>query len=343
MSNFADYDFAPVCDLISRAERILVAGHISPDGDCLGSALALAQGLKYLGKQPIVVFQDEAPKHLQFLPGADEIISPGELAELINKEPVMRLDLLILEDCATLDRTGDGWLNEYLAEAPLVILDHHALRDDIPAVSIIDAKLAATGELIYWLLQALQVPLTVDIARCLYTAICTDTGGFRFTNTRTHTFEIAAKLRAMGISLEEMRIQLFESRSFEHIKVLGAAMNNMEKSADNRLVWCWLDAETKRRLNAKPEDTDNIAGQTMLVEGVKVGVFFDERVRPDGTVVKVSFRGRNGYNVGALAAQFGGGGHHAASGATLNGDLAEVMPKVLAAAEELLAEMAKKA
>lgn len=334
MCSFSDYDFAPACELINGAEDILIAGHVSPDGDTLGSTLGLSLGLKRLGKRPRVVFQDDVPSHLRFLPGADGILKP----DAVDFTP----QLVILVDCAALYRTGDGWVEQYLPQTPLLILDHHALRDDIPAVSIIDGKLAATAELIYWLLQALEVPMELDIARCLYTALCTDTGGFRFTNTRTHTFEIAAKLRAQGVSLEEMRIQLFESRSFEHIKLLGAAMNSMCHTPDNKLVWCSLTAETKRQLNAKPEDTDGIAGQTMLVEGVKVGIFFDERIKPgEEPKVKVSFRARNGYNVGALAAEYGGGGHHAASGCTIPGHLDDVIPQILPAAERLIAEVEK--
>lgn len=331
MSGYADYDFAPAVELIGAADKILLAGHISPDGDTVGSTLALWHILRKLGKHPQVVFQDDIPQYLRFLPGIDEIVKP-ESAE-------MQPDLLILVDCATLDRTGNGWINKYLADTPLLILDHHAMRDDIPSVSLIDPKLAATAEMVYWLGEALSVEVDLDIARCIYAAINTDTGGFRFTNTRVHTFEIAAKLRAVGISLEEMRIHLFESRSLPNLQMMGAAMLNMRQSEDKKLVWTAMDRELKQRLGAKPGDTDSIAGQTMMAEGVKVGVFFDEREDADGNpTVKISFRGRNGYNVGALAAQFGGGGHLAASGCTLHGVLADVQDEILAAAEKLIAD-----
>lgn len=331
MSAFADYDFKPAVKLLRQADNILLAGHISPDGDTLGSTLALSLILQRLGKRPTVVFQDDVPGYLRFLPGTADIVKPAQ----ITGQP----DLLVLVDCATLERTGDGWLNQYLPQAPLLIFDHHALRDDIPATSLIDPKLAATAELIYWLREALGVPLDLDIARCLYTAISTDTGGFRFTNTRTHTFEIAAKLLAAGVDLEEMRINLYESRSLANLKMMGLAMVNMSQTEDKKLVWSMLDAATKERLGAQPGDTDNIAGQTMLVEGVKVGVFLDERVDADGGCkVKVSFRGRNGYNVGELAARFGGGGHFAASGCTIPGTLEEVWPGVIEAALTMLRE-----
>lgn len=328
MGAFGDYDFAPSCELIRANRKIMIVGHVSPDGDTLGSSLALSCGLQQLGKETTVVFQDDVPAHLQFLPGADAIIKP----EQITEQP----ELLILVDCAALSRTGAGWIDKYLQGIPLLIFDHHALRDDIPSVSVIDPRLAATGELIYWLLKALGVDFDVDIARCVYTAICTDTGGFRFTNTKVHTHQIAAEMLGLGVKLEEMRIQLFESRSIVHLKLMGAAMANMQTSNGNKLVWAWLDGATKQALGAKPEDTDGIAGQTMLVEGVKIGVFLDER--PEEGVVKISFRGRNGYNVGALAAEFGGGGHYAASGCTVSGTLADVLPKALAAAERVIAE-----
>lgn len=334
MSGFSDFDFAPSVELIRAADKILLAGHISPDGDTVGSTLALYHILRKMGKQPQVVFQDDIPQYLRFLPGVDEIIKPAE----IDFTP----DLLMLVDCATLNRTGDGWFEQLLPNRPLLILDHHAMRDDIPATSLIDPKLAATAELVFWLAEALGVEIDLDIARCIYTAINTDTGGFRFTNTRVHTFEIAAKLRAVGVSLEEMRIQLFESRSLPNLKMMGLAMLNMEQSDDKKLVWSVMDYATKESLGARPGDTDSIAGETMMVEGVKVGVFFDERrdleERP---IVKISFRGRNGYNVGALAAQFGGGGHLAASGCTVSGTVAEILPQVLAAARELIRDTEK--
>ncbi len=324
------FEFAPACNLVEKSRKILIAGHVSPDGDTLGSSLALARGLRQLSKEVTVVFQDEAPDYLRFLPGYELILKPEELQ--------LQPDLLILVDCATLDRTGDGWLKPYLQQAPLLIFDHHALRDEnIKAVSLVEPRLAATAELIYWFLQEMQIDIDLDTARCLYTALCTDTGGFRFTNTKVHTFQIAADLLGRGIDLEEMRVQLFESRSFEHIKLMGAASNNMQKSEDSKLVWTALDAETKEKLGALPGDTDSIAGQTMLVEGVKIGVFFNEKAAEG--VVKVSFRGRNGYNVGKLAAQFGGGGHYAASGCSIAGKLTEVMPMVLEAARQALQEM----
>ena len=326
------YDFQPACDLLADKQKVMIVGHISPDGDTLGSALGLARGLRKLGKKVNVVFQDAVPRHLSFLPGAAEILRPNQLSEAGHMPP----DLVVLVDCATLERTGNGWINDYLPQIPLLIFDHHALRDDIPAVSLVDPHLAATSELIYWFLQALNVSLDLDWARCLYTGICTDTGGFRFTNTKVHTLQIAAELLAQGINMEEMRINLFESRSLGHLKMLGLALLNMQKTDDNKLVWCSMDAATKEKYHALPEDIDGIAGETMQLEGVKIGLFFDERVE-QGTV-KVSMRGRDGYNVGKLAAEFGGGGHYAASGCTIFGCLAEVMPKVLAAAEVLLKE-----
>lgn len=329
MGEFGDYDFAPAVELVQAADKILLAGHISPDGDTVGSTLALWHILRKMGKHPQVVFQDDIPQYLRFLPGIDEIIKPAE----IDFAP----DLLLLVDCATLDRTGDGWFERYLDSAPLLILDHHAMRDDIPAVSLIDPRLAATAELVYWFAAALGVEIDLDTARCIYTAINTDTGGFRFTNTREHTFKIAAHLRGLGVSLEEMRINLFESRSLANLQMMGWAMVNMHQSDDKKLVWTMMTWEDKQRLGAKPGDTDSIAGQTMMVEGVKVGVFFDERRDNEGNpVVKISFRARNGYNVGGLAAEFGGGGHLAASGCTVPGHLGDIEPQVISRAKQLI-------
>lgn len=326
----AKYDFKPVCEALSEARRAIVIGHVSPDGDCVGSALGLAHGLRAVGKDAQVVFYDDVPRYLQFLPGAEDVIKPEATGEVFGKP-----DLVILVDCATLDRTGGDWLRGYLDDTPLVIIDHHAMRDDIPAASLIDPRAAATAELIFLLLLEMGVSINLSMARCLYAALCTDTGGFRFTNTKTQTLRIAAELLDMGIDLEEMRVQLFESRSYQHIRLLGNVLANLQKTDDNKIAWCWVDAELREKIGANTEDAGNISGSTMMLEGVKIGIFLDQRT-PDA--VKVSFRGRNGYNVGGLAARFGGGGHYAASGCTVPGTVAEVLPVMLAAAKELLIE-----
>ncbi len=327
--NTHKYDFSEVIAALEKHENILIVGHVSPDADTLGSALTMLQALEKLGKKVEVAYQDDLPPNLMFLPRITEIKKPADVT--------IAPDLVLLVDCAAVSRVGDGWLDKYLTAAELVVIDHHAVGDLSDIVAFVAPERGACCEIIFLLLRAMNVEITTDMARCMYAGMTTDTGGFRFTNTKKMSFQIAAELMDCGISLEEMRVNLFETRSMAHMKLRAFALSNIYQTGDKRLVWSCLTQEVKDELEATKADTDNISGLMMHPEGVKIGLFFDERASEG--VVKLSARGRDGYNVAALAAQFGGGGHYAASGATIKGTLDEVMEKVISAAIELLANM----
>ncbi len=324
----AKYDFTEAAALVNQSQRIMLVGHVSPDGDTVGSCLALAWGLKALNKQPYVVFADDIPENLKFMPGSNEIIKPAQCPE--------QVDLIILVDCATLARTGDGWLKPYLETTPLLIIDHHALRDEIGTVQIIDPDAAATGELIYHFLTAMQIELTPQMANCMYAAISSDTGGFRFANTTEDAFLVASKLISIDVDTEAMRINLFESRTMKSMAMVGKALLNLKQSQDKKLVWTFIDRQAKEEYQAGSVDCDNISGFTMYPIGVRVGIFFEEL--PETGTVKLSMRCRRGYHVGGLAARFGGGGHVLASGCKIKGSLQQVMDQVLPEARKMIAE-----
>lgn len=327
--NTHKYDFSEVIATLEKHQNILIVGHVSPDADTLGSALTMLQALESLGKEVQVAYQDEVPPNLMFLPRITEVKKPADVVG----EP----DLVLLVDCASVSRVGEGWLEPYLEKAELVVIDHHAVGDLTDIVAFVAPERGACCEIIFLLLREMNLEITTDMARCLYAGITTDTGGFRFTNTKKMTFQIAAELIDCGVKLEEMRVNLFETRSMAHMKLRAFALSNVYQTGDQRLVWSYLTQEIKDEVGATKADTDNISGLMMHPEGVRVGLFFDERAAEG--VVKLSARGRDGYNVAALAAQFGGGGHYAASGATIEGTLDEVMEKVIAAAIEMLANM----
>ena len=264
--------------------------------------------------------------HLQFFPGAQAIKKPEQI--------IGKIDLVVLVDCATLDRVGEGWLAPYLATAPLVVIDHHAMRDDIPSVAVIDPSAAATGQLIYHLVSAMAVPISQEIANCLYGAISSDTGGFRFANTTASAFAVAAELMQYGVDMEAMRTNLFESKTMTNLAMMGYAILHMQQSEDKKLVWTIIDGETKAAYGATSADCDNISGYTMYPMGGKVGIFFEEI--PEKAMIKLSMRCRKGYNVGKLAASFGGGGHVLAAGCKISGALTEVVELVLAKAREMI-------
>ena len=309
---------------LPQKKHAIVAGHMAPDADSVGSALAFCLALRQRGISAQAVFQDDIPDYLFFLPGAEEIIKP----EAITIKP----DLVVLVDCASPTRAGDGWLEPYLAQADLIAVDHHMIEKMPNAITILDEEASAAAELVYRLLKGLGI--TPEIANCLYAGLASDTGGFLYNNTTVSCFAVAAELLEVGVDMEAMRINLFENRSMAGVKVLGAALSNMQQSADKRLTWTFVSAALKKEVGAQAKDCDNIASYTMFPTGAKVGIFFDEDAE-EGKV-KISFRSRLGYEVSALAQSFGGGGHAMAAGCRVRGDLNAVMPKILAAANEML-------
>ncbi len=320
------HEVSEIKKLVGDAKRAIIAGHIAPDADSIGSALAFYFGLKQKGIKAQVVFQDDIPDNLFFLPEAGSIIKP----EAIDKEP----DLVVMVDCATQSRTGDGWIDQYCEKASVIAIDHHLVGKMPKGVTIVDEKAAAAAELIYRLLLNLGVEITPQIANCLYAGLASDTGGFIYNNTTSESFEIAGELLDLGVDMETMRINLFENRSMPGVAVLGFALMNMRQSEDKSLTWTFVSDEFKAKVRAKSKDCDNIASYTMFPNGVKLGIFFEEDLE-EGKV-KISFRSRLGYDVSLLAAEFGGGGHAMASGCRIRGNLKEIMPKVLAAANKLL-------
>lgn len=319
------YDFSPVRTPLLISQYPLIVGHVSPDADAVGSALALAAGLRQLGKKPQVVFKDPIPDALCFLPGAEDIATP----ETVDS----RRDLLVMVDCASPKRIGRRWSEPWLEKLPVIAIDHHETNDGYDCVSLVDPQAAANSQIVYYLLQALGADLTLEIATCLFTGISGDTGGFRFSNTTPETMEIGGRLMTLGVDTQQVRIQLFECKSMTDMAMIGASLRNLRQSPDGKLVWTVIDMAEKEAARATDANCENISDYTMYPNGVRVGIFFQEM--PEG-YVKISMRCRDGYNVAQVAKAFDGGGHIAAAGCRVRGALAEVQQAVLTAAREMI-------
>lgn len=310
--------------LLREKKDFLIVSHISPDGDTLGSALALSLALQGIGKRTQLIVHDSIPDNLLFLPGISQFKAPSR----ISWQP----DCIVMVDCASLDRSGGNWLAPYLTQVPLLVIDHHKVGDITGTVDVIEPRAAATGELIYLLLQKLGIVIKPDIATCLYAALVSDTGGFRFINTTPRTLFIAGALLECDLDLQEINIHLFERRSKKNAFLYGLALQHLQQSEDLALVWTYLSQEDLATVDAAGADAANMSNAPMLLPGVKVGVTFTE----ENGKVKISFRGRRGYDVATVAAKIGGGGHASAAGATVSGALTEVMPQVLALLQDML-------
>lgn len=309
---------------IGEARDVLLACHINPDGDTLGSMIALGLGLEeHLGKTVTLLSADGVPAIYDFLPAVDRIAPATERRDF---------DLAIVLDAGDLTRVGRA--REAAESAPLLIdIDHHVTANAFGDIRLLDATAAATGEIVYDLLAALGVPLTRPLAEALLCALLTDTGSFRFLNVTPRTLRIAAEMVAAGASPDRIAEQVFENKPFAAQKLLGRALDSMRRSPDGRIAWTHITQADFAETGGTDQDTEGIVSAVRAVRGTDVALFLREM--PSGRL-RVSLRSRDPFDVSQVAQRFGGGGHRLASGCTLDGPLAEAEARLVAEVERRL-------
>ena len=304
------------CDVIRRGRTFIIACHIRPDGDTLGSGIALWLALNGLGKKAWIVSVDGVPDPWGFLPHTDVLLASA---------PKEDFDVAIAVDADGIERVGDA--RPAVESARTVIsIDHHAGAAPFGDVRVHDPKAAATAELVIEILDILNVPIDTDIATCLMAGIIGDTGAFRFTNVTPRTFETAARLLRAGASSSEIARRVYEDRSLIATKVLGHVLADLRTSIGEAIVWGSVSLEDFAALGASDEHTDGVVNFILAVQGARVGLLFREY--PDGTV-RVSLRSNGDIDVSKIANIFGGGGHAAAAGCTVEGNLATAEERVV--------------
>ncbi len=317
---------APLLAAIREAGRILLCAHVSPDGDTIGSMLALRGALLKMGKQVEAVCADEVPELLMFLSGAAEVRKPAPLKE-------KSFDLAIAVDVSDRLRLGDSAPLFFAADHTAQI-DHHGTNPGYAAINVISAHASATGVLIYELIHSLGVDLDTDIAISLYTAIATDTGNFSFDNTTSDAFLVMAELMAYGLPIAGLNRALFRERSREQVLVLARALSTLTFYHGGKISGMQLTQADLDACGARPEHAESIVNYGIDIAGVQMA--FLAREVDGGT--KFSLRAAEGCNVASLAAGFGGGGHALASGCTMNGKLPATAQIMIAAMEKCLPE-----
>lgn len=309
---------------ITVAQKILIVSHANPDGDAIGSTLALGLGLRQLGKDVVMFNDDPLPHSLRFLPHGDE------LAHKIPK--AADIDLAILVDCSQPHRAGKAF--EALApQVPLMMVDHHLVHGAAPEGNCIDVNAAATGHVVYELLMRMSVKITPEIATLVYTTIIMDTGFFRYSNTTPSVFELAAELVRLGASPSEISQSVLENCPVAQVRLLPLVLETMTLEFGGQCSTLVLTRQMLEEAQATPDMAENFINYARAIEGVEVAVLFRER---DPGVYKVSLRSRNRINVAELAARFGGGGHVHAAGCTIEKNLPEVKELILTAIESVL-------
>ena len=297
---------------IKQRRRFLVTSHARPDGDAIGSALALAQVLRKMGKSAEVVLRDSVPVIYKPLPQAETIVHSSR----VNGN----YDAAIILECDSIQRTRLQGLEDQF----LMNIDHHASSKPFAHVNWIDPSAVATAELIFRLAQAAQVKLTPEIATCLYTAVLTDTGSFCFAPTNACTFELAKYLVEHGADPGKIAQNVYFSVPISKMRLLGAGLSRLER--EGAVIWMSITRQDMERFGALDEDCEGLVNYALGISGVEVAVFFREVAQER---IRVSIRSKGAVNVAAIAEKFGGGGHQCAGGFSTEGPVQDAAQRVL--------------
>jgi phosphoesterase RecJ-like protein len=321
-------DWAPFVESVRRHQRFLLTTHIRPDGDGLGSMLALEEVLRRQGKDVQMVITSTFPPRYRFLdPEAriQQFSPPGEGG--------CQAEVVMVLDTGTYNQLGT--FGSFLRSFPAakLVIDHHQTQDELGALRLVDTSAEATGRLIFEAILALGVALPATAANALFVAVAMDTGWFRHSNTTAATFALAEKLVAAGARPELIYDRLFEENSLARLRLTGLVLERLRVTAGGQVAYTEIRRTDYQATGATPQDTEDLVNYTRSLTGVEVGLLFMEQPRGG---VKVSFRSRSRVDVSRLAEQFGGGGHRLASGAVLEVPLEEARTRVLQAVQTAL-------
>ena len=310
--------FEQIGQALREGVRFAILGHVRPDGDALGSQLALGLSLKQLGKDVRIWNEEGMLEKYSFLPNANLLTKPPAEPEDV--------DVAIALDTAIQNRLGNS-LPAVRSAKVWINIDHHPSNPGYGDLVYIDPNSPATGQILFELIQSGKLPIDAAIAENLYVAISTDTGSFQYPNTTARTFEIAAELVRAGVDVGRVSQLTYENYPRRRVELLRDLLGTMRFDANDRVASFSLSLATAKKLGVLPEDNEGLIDHLRAIHGVIVAVFFEELA--DGKV-RVSMRSKNEkVNVCAICQKFGGGGHVLAAGARVRGSLAEVERKIL--------------
>ncbi len=311
-----------ILTVIAQGRSFVVASHGSPDGDALASTLALSIALREMGKEVVAYNRDGMSAEMAFLPEAASVID--RLAE----DHIFDVGFVL--DSGELNRAG-SFLRDRCTT--LVNVDHHPESEDFGDIYYVDESCCATGALIYRILQAAGHALSLPVATCIYAAILADTGSFRYANADREAFLIASEMVARGVSSWEVSSCMYENRSECQLRLLATALKTLKVSDCGRLGAIYVTHQMFLDTGTGSEHTDGLVNYPRSIAGVLVALLFRQTA---DRCFKVSFRSKGAINVGELARQLGGGGHHNAAGATLEGELVTIQETVFNRLQEFL-------
>ena len=307
---------------IRAGHRFVVSSHERPDGDAIGSGMAMVYALRAIGKDAHMVMADVPAPFLQPFPGVDGIRITGAVDEVY--------DAALIMECGTLARTGvDG-----LDRSPVVNIDHHPGNARYGDVNWVDESAAACGEMVITLIDALGIPLSPEMATHVYLAVLTDTGSFRFSHITPRTFEIAGRAVAAGADPQWIARTHYDSGSLARVKLWGAVLAGMRLDPSGRVAMLTITPAMAAEAGGTYDDTEGLINFPLTVKDIQAVLFIKE-VGPGD--YRISLRSKGATDVGTVAAAYGGGGHRNAAGCSASGDLGTVQAAFLSAAAEAVA------
>jgi len=313
---------------IHRRQRFVVTSHARPDGDAIGSSLAMAYALRHLGKDVRVVSRDAVPPQFETCPGVEDVIVTDRV-----DDPG---DAVIVMECGDLTRPGISGLER----GYVINIDHHTGNTMYGALNWFDESAAACGEMVFDLVRALGVPMTLEIATHVYVAVLTDTGGFHYSNITPRTFEICRACTEAGVNPAAIARAVYDSNRIGRLKLFRAVLNGMQLDAAERIATLYVTKQMAADCGATYDDTEGLVNFPLSAKEVLAVVFFKENGKDDW---RVSLRSKGDLDINVIAREFGGGGHKNASGCGVRGTLEQWKPifeqKVSAAIEATAAPL----
>lgn len=324
-------DWAPVRRVIDDHGSFLVTSHVNPEGDAIGSEVALARFLRERGKTVRIVNPTPTPDNCRFLDPEGEII----LADASRAGAVFDgVEAVLIVDLSSWVQLGDFAESVRSSKLPRVCIDHHLEPDaDIADVRVIDRTAAAAGLLVYELLRDIGGPISTPIAEALYAALLVDTGSFRYSNTDERTLRAASELVRLGVKPDRVYRDAFENRRLASVRLLPLAFATLGRKAAGKILWITVTREMLAKAGATLEDAEGYVELLRAVRGAEVCVFFKEN-EPDK--VRVSLRSTGSVDLNRFARSFGGGGHAKAAGLTIDGSMAEAVRRVVEGLEAVV-------
>jgi phosphoesterase RecJ-like protein len=312
--------------VIESNRTFVVTSHIHPDGDSIGSALALCDFLRARGKEAVVVMSDATPMVYQWLDRDRDMLAPARPEDTAH---IAAAEAVFIVDVNSFDRLGMIGPAVESSAAAKAVIDHHPYKALITPVSVVNTEASSTSELVFSLIHHLGGPLTPRAADALYTGILTDTGSFRFANTSPIAHEITAKLLEAGVQPARVYDLVYNQNSEARTRLLGQVLAHISFAGNGQVAWLIVTQTMIREAGALPEETSGFVDITMTIAGVEIGMIF---VEAEDGAIRISLRSRGNKDVNKVAVSLGGGGHRNASGVVLREPLEAVVPKVTAAA-----------